>query len=264
VFPVRIKVPHSQLSGFLISPLCFGNPSNMQGSLMCFSLQPFSVVWHRFLTPQSVVIQFAIRCTLPDGWTTPIAVAGSSLKFSESAPGEPELASSIAIIPMGSAECALRNGDVLSVAFSLRPISDLGAIRIARLPLSFAISWAAEKNDYVSMFAVSLFEEDADLIISTPMTRCELMKQSVLPLRITNMCDRSRTIKLCFGSGAVQPMMKDRELIFEPGDEGKVVEFGFVPLAVGEHNLNIWGEEKGRKIFPMFPICLSVQKPSTE
>jgi hypothetical protein len=51
MFPVRIQVPHSQLSGFLIFALYLGSSPTMQGSFTRCLLQPFSVVWHRFLTP---------------------------------------------------------------------------------------------------------------------------------------------------------------------------------------------------------------------
>jgi hypothetical protein len=110
-------------------------------------------------------------------------------------------------------------------------------------------------------FTVSTVDQETDLVISAPMISCELLKPSVLPIHITNIGKKKRLLRLCFGCGEIQPMMKSRDVTFGEGDERSVVEFGFIPLAVGEHQLQIWAKEGDERIVPMCPLCLSVQKP---
>jgi hypothetical protein len=110
------------------------------------------------------------------------------------------------------------------------------------------------------MLALTGGNREADLVISAPLMLCKLLKPSVLLLRIT----RKRAVKICFGNSEIQPMMKSRKVAFESGEEGIVIEFGFIPLAVGEHQLQMWAKEGEKRITPMFPLCLSVQKPSAE
>lgn len=261
VFPVRIQVPAIQPRRFLISAFCMRKTEPEPNPLTCFCLQPFSILWKRFLTPQSVIIQFSIECILPSEWRDPVEVVGTELKFSESASDESELTSSIAIIRSAETKCQLSDHDCLSVAFSLKPLSDRGAMKIAKIPLVFMVSWKAGEKEITSSFPLKVGEETADLVISAPMIKCELLKPSVMPLRVTNMRKGVRKVLLCFGSGRIQPMMKNCEVVFEEGEEAKSIEFGFIPLSVGEHQLKIWAEEDGRTVAPMFPICISVHKP---
>jgi hypothetical protein len=141
-------------------------------------------------------------------------------------------------------------------------LTDAGAVAIARMALVFTVAWAAGENEYVSTFALTVGDSDADLVLSAPMLSCELLRPAVLPLRITNVPRRRRVVRLCFGSGEIQPMMKSRDVAFGDGEEVAVVEFGFIPLAPGEHRLNVWAEEGAARIVPMLPLYLSVQKPA--
>jgi hypothetical protein len=158
----------------------------------------------------------------------------------------------------------MKSGDVVSVAFCVKAIADAGAVTIAKMRIEFTIGWIAEENEYLSRFDVTVGDSAAELVISAPIMACELLKPCILPLRITNVGKKKRTLKLCFGSGEIQPMMKSREVAFEEGEDGTVVEFGFIPLAVGEHRLDVWANEGEQKIVPMLPLCLSVQKPPEE
>lgn len=261
VFPVRIQVPVIQSRGFFISVFCLRNTNPEPNPLQCFCMQPFSVHWKKFLTPQSVIIQFEISCVLPEEWSDPIKITSADLKFSEKASDESELTSSIAIIRSAETSCDLLDRDCVSVAFSLKPLSDIGAMKIAKIPLVFRVTWKAGEKEITSSFPLNVGEETADLVISAPMIKCELLKPSVMPLRITNMRKGVRKALLCFGSGRIQPMMKNCEIVFEDGEEAKSIEFGFIPLSVGEHQLKIWAEEDGKTVEPMFPICISVHKP---
>jgi hypothetical protein len=194
---------------------------------------------------------------LPNEWKHKIVVTRSNLKFQEQAAFE----ENVAVTQAGIETCEMSSGDVLSVAFSIQAITDVGAALIAKMPLVFTISWTASTNEYLSKFFLTVGDKDADLVISAPIVSCELLKPSILPLRITNVGKLKRVVKLCFGSGEIQPMMKSREVAFEEGEEGTVIEFGFIPLAVGEHKLSVWAREGDRKIVPLLPLCLSVQKP---
>lgn len=281
-FPSRIQVPNSRTNKFQISAFCLRNPDPV-ASFECYALQPFTVCWDRYLTPQSVIVQLSVLFHFPNDekWKDKsIEISATNLKFSESAEDEPLYTSSIAIIKTSESSFNLSNGDSASIVFVLKPLSDDGAIRVAKMPLTFTISWTAPivtevkeskyQIDYVSTFPFNVGCQQADLVISAPMIKCELLKPSSIPLRITNMpstgsnSSQPRTVDICFGSGKIQPMTKRQEIQFSGGYETKSIEFGFIPLCVGEHKLKIWAEIGKDIIYPMFPIFLSVDNPQSE
>jgi hypothetical protein len=259
IFPVKIQVPLLDSKHFVISAFCLRNaaPADL---LTVFALQPFYVTWHRYLTPQSLVVRLLIKCNLPPEWKTCIPITSTSLKLNESVRGQSDFGLSIAIIGSGIETTELSDGDVFSVAFSLKPLSDEGAMRLGNLSLIFRMGWSADGKEYSSLFLLQVGEEPADFVISAPMIECELLRSSVMPIRVTNMNGKSRKVKLCFGSGKVESLMNSCELDFKEGEQTKSVEFEFIPLCAGEHQLKIWGEDGDKKIVPLLPICLSVHK----
>ncbi|OHT16319.1 hypothetical protein TRFO_41891 [Tritrichomonas foetus] len=259
-FPVRIQVPNSTTRRYVVSAFCLRNTTPVT-QLECYSLQPFIVTWSKHLTPQSIIVLLSIKCNIPENWKENIPISAANLKFNESAEDEQLFSKSIAIIKTADSSYTLSNGDVASVAFTLKPLSDEGAIRVSKMPLSFSISWKASEIEYVATFPFNVGKQKSDLVISAPMVKCELLKPSSIPLRITNMKNEPRKVDLCFGSGKIQPMTKRQEIDFQGGFEAKSIEFGFIPLCIGEHKLKIWAEDGEDSIYPMFPICLSVEKP---
>lgn len=272
-YPVKIQVPIFQTKKYLISAFCLRNPDPI-ATCECFSLQPFSVIWSRHLTPQSVIVQFQVNCKLPeiDRWKrTSISIESANLKFSESAEDEPAFTSSVAIIKTSETSFSVSDGDSISLAFILKPLSDDGAVRIAKMPLTFTLAWIApsivpiegNQMQYIANFSFNAGYQQADLVISAPMTKCELLKPSSIPLRITSMPSTTepRTVDICFDSGKIQPMTKSQQIHFKGGYEAKTIEFGFIPLCIGEHKLKIWAKSGDDIIYPMLPICLSVEKP---
>lgn len=263
IFPIRIHVPISRASNLYISAFCLRGERQV-ALLECHSLQPFIVSWNRFITPQSIIIQFTVQCNLINGWNQEIPISQANLKFDESHPEEYKYTQSIAILRTAENNYKLKNGDQLSLAFSLKPLSNEGAIRLAEMPLILSLEWKAPLNDgeflqYLSTFPFKVGNDKSDLVISAPLINAELLKPSLMPLRITNMRDDSRKIKICFGTGKIQPMSKSYLIEFEP-NESKTIDFGFIPLCAGEHKIKLWVDEDEKIIKPMFPICLSVKK----
>ena len=258
-FPVRVQVPRTPSRSFIVSAFCLRN-STAVAQCECFSLFPFKVQRRVNMTPQSNVFQFSITCQLPEKWDKPIPISATNLKFNEAYEKEPAFTSSIAIIKTSESNFLLNNGEEASVAFILKPLSDDGAFLISSMRLSFWIYWSADGIEYIYTYRFTIGAQEADLAISAPMVKCQLLKPSSIPLRIINKSKEARKVDLCFGSGKIQPMTKRQEIEFGGGYEAKSVEFGFIPLCCGEYILKIWAEIGDKTVAPQFPICFSVEK----
>jgi hypothetical protein len=264
IFPFRIQVPCQPSRSFDISTFCHRNPQSAAARLTCSCLQPFSVRWNQYFLPQSLLLSFEVRCQGPDGWGSPFPILDTSLKFDESISNESELRSSICIVRTNDSECSLDNRDIFNFGFSLKPQNDRGATYLSNLRLLFTITWKAWDNIYQSIYRPTLENKCCDLVISCRMIECEHLKASVIPLRLTNIEGHCRHLRFHIGSGPIQPMMKQFDITFSEGEESQIYEFGFIPLCIGEHQLELWSEEGDHQLRPMFPICLSVKRSLSE
>ena len=264
-FPTRLTVPIEFPKTMTIGVYSFGT-SEPLAQLVCFTLMPFSVSRYIDLTPQSMIISFMIKVSLPEEWKEKVTILSASLKFEEKLVSEKELSQNIAIISTNDLNTEVDDGDIINSAFALKPLNDEGGSAMAHLPLVFHILWKAIGNEFTSVFSLTAGSGDNDLVIVAPSAKVELLKSARMPITLTNMGGPvPRTVTLHFPAGNIQPMTKSTTIEFtEEEKKVKVIDFRFIPLVSGHHLIDITAETEYKILKPLFPIYVDVFKPKNE
>ncbi|KAH0785971.1 hypothetical protein GPJ56_010105 [Histomonas meleagridis] len=258
-FPVHVQVPKSLANKFVVSVFILNNPQFV-ATKHFWSYRPFTVTYNLFTTSQSIIFQIKVHCKLPQQFKNPVPVLSADLRFDSSFCDELMYSSSIAIIKTATGPQLLSDGDAISYCFCLKPLNDFGTQHINQLYLVFSLAFSIENKEYTLHYPINCLGKASDLLINAPMMKYKLMKPSSLQLRVTNLSDNVRNIKICFGTGNIQPVTKQCEMLLEKDEKTKIVDFKFIPLRVGYHLLDIWVEENEKKRKPLFPIYLSVEE----
>jgi len=260
VFPVRITVPLSYSKEYIISAFCSCSV-NPVASITCQSVMPFSVFWSKYMTSQSIIIVFSIKCSLPVKMNGCISISSYSLKFNEKMVSEIDYSQNIAIVPMGNPVNQIFDQDSLNVAFAIKPLNDIGSSRVSKLPLVFSFTWRVDGFDYTSSYTLFIGNEISDLVITAPTIEAKLFKESRIPITITSISNtKSRSLEFVFNSGCLQPMTKRATMILNESEQVKILDFKFIPLVSGKHEVDFIIHENEKKLKPMYPIQVNVVK----
>lgn len=156
-FPIRVTVPRSRSSSFNIC-LLLPHQADPISQMQCASLNPFSIKWHPIVASQSTILQFLIETTLPSSTQIfhlpDIYPTGLSLHFDERV-SSMDYHKSIAIIETSRISFPVEvvsNGDLFSIAFTLKPLSNAGAKLISYAPLSLTLTWTADDVEYFTEY----------------------------------------------------------------------------------------------------------------
>ena len=260
-FPTRVTVPLEFPKTMTISVYCFSTSGEPLAKLVCYTLMPFSVFRSLDVTPQSLIVSFKINASLPEQWKEKLMILSASLKFEEKLITQKELSQNIAIISTNDVKTEICDGDVITAAFALKPLNDLGGSGMSNLPLVLHILWKAIDNEYTSVFSLSAGSKGSDLVIIAPSAKVELLKSARMPITLTNISNQlPRKVTLHFRAGGIQPMTKSTTIEFNEEENVKVFDFGFIPLVSGHHLIDITAEVEGQILKPLFPIYVDVYK----
>ena len=141
-FPVHVKVPNSRAEKFIISAFCYDILTPVT-SIICNSVRPFDIMYKKYITQQSVLLEIIIKCRKREDWNFDILINNGNLRFDDSFYDEMNYSSSIAVINNFKEinNYSIEDGDELSLAYSLKPLNDFGAKNINNLHVIFSLEW---------------------------------------------------------------------------------------------------------------------------
>lgn len=259
--PARITVPTDPASTLIIGAYCFGSNRETIASLTCFSFMPFRIMKSIDYTPQSMIVSFKIDVNFPSEWKYNVSIMSATLKFDEKKITETNLAQNIAIISTNDTKIDVFDGDTIKTVFALKPMSDVGGAEMSNLPMVLHLAWRALSNDYSSVFALDNYCRSSDLVITAPTVRVKLLENARIPITMTCVRgDLPKEVTVNFGANRIQPMTKSMKVVFTNEEKVKVINFGFIPLVSGQHELDISAESEGAVLKPLFPIFIDVTK----
>lgn len=259
-FPIRLSVPLNCASNISLDAYCL-RETDPVSKLRCFAFFPFKIYRSLNFTPQSMVVSINVNVTFPTQWTDSVSIVSASLKFNEKIVSETDFSQKIAIISTSDTAYQIYDGDVVSCVFALKPLNDLGGCAMSNLPLVFNLAWRADGSDYVSTFPFQAGTQPSDLVITAPSVKAELLKNSRMPITISSVgATLPRSITLNFGSGNIQPMTRSIKLDFTVDSSVKIIDYNFIPLVSGHHELDISADCDGKTLRPLFPIFVEVSK----
>lgn len=208
-----------------------------------------------------MVVSINVNVNFPQQWTDSVSILSAALKFNEKIVSETDFSQKIAIISTADTSLQIYDGDIVTCVFALKPLNDLGGSAMANLPLVFNLTWRADGSDYVSSFQFQSGTQPSDLVITAPSVKADLLKNSRMPITISSVgAALPRSVTLNFGSGNIQPMTRSIKLDFTSESTVKIIDYNFIPLVSGHHELDISAECDGKILRPLFPIFVEVSK----
>ncbi|EAX94400.1 hypothetical protein TVAG_194860 [Trichomonas vaginalis G3] len=259
-FPIRLTVPLTCAQNVSLDAFCLRETEPVS-KLKCFSFSPFKIYKTLNFTPQSMVVSINVNVNFPQQWTDSVSILSAALKFNEKIVSETDFSQKIAIISTADTSLQIYDGDIVTCVFALKPLNDLGGSAMANLPLVFNLTWRADGSDYVSSFQFQSGTQPSDLVITAPSVKADLLKNSRMPITISSVgAALPRSVTLNFGSGNIQPMTRSIKLDFTSESTVKIIDYNFIPLVSGHHELDISAECDGKILRPLFPIFVEVSK----
>jgi hypothetical protein len=152
----------------------------------------------------------------------------------------------------------MRDDESVSAIFIFRPLTELGACLLAGGSLCLGVEWHIDCLHFVSEW-VSVVETNAlGFALLIPPVTVEVMRTVSVPMRITNMRAARRSIDLVFEGGALQPTNQRVHIPELEKGASCTLNISILPLIAGDHKLNFWVEDAGRRVDPLFPTYISV------
>lgn len=254
--PISISCPVKRCQYLDIN--LYYNNTEIKASLRCKMLIPFTIYKNYYYAPQSIIMSFKIYCNFP-GFNEDIFISSSSLRFDENAITGMNHFNDIIIVPSNDISQKVMNEDVFGVAYALKPLNDSGQALLNALPLLFQLTWRTLDNSYTFVYDIKANGEKSNFVITAPSVSTTLLKMSKMQLTIAAVGeDLPKVVKLLFGEDKVQPMESVMSLEFTERERVKSIDFLFIPLTTGQHELDVALEFNGKLTRPLLPVYINV------
>jgi hypothetical protein len=258
VHPMVAKIPLTLNSPFLLQIFIAGQKAPVT-EVELRPISPFQIAWDLQATTVSLVAIYKITSALKFTFLKMVELEGTSLRFATPPPNdEQDFESHIEILNPAPLKANMVDENVLSAVFLIRPLTEFGASLLTNNLLNFSVDWKYETLRYTTQWTTEVRSRSLGFALLLPPVAAQVMQTVTVPVKITNLRAGNRQIELVFEGGAVQPTAERIQVPELAQGSSTTVNISILPLMAGEHKLDFWAEENGKKIYPLFPTYISV------
>jgi hypothetical protein len=251
---MSIKIPLDLNHPFQLTVVLPG--SNFSAKADLRPVSPFTVTLERHSTTVSLVAQFVVTATLKMNVFTSVDIDAATCSFASNR--DEDFESHIEIMRPAPVRATMRDDESVSAVFIFRPLTELGACLLAGGSMCLGIEWHIDCLRFVSEWVSAVETNALGFALLIPPVTVEVMCTVSVPMRITNIRAERRSIDLVFEGGALQPTNQRIHVPELERGASCTINIGILPLIAGDHRLNFWVEDGGRRVDPLFPTYISV------